>query len=423
MLQTVTKFFSKRNTKRQKRSFDKDYNAANAFILLVTEKMEELSNTTPQTGSNRYKIESNENSKQSSESYSSCLNTNESAAYYKTKSLCDARSVRATNVRERRKHSSCNSKHRTACENETFQNDIISVDKFPTNTQVEYDQLNNLLESDAAKKCVIRNYCKSKRRTIVDYSWLFDQKNIPRLNRFDRGKLRECCQLMTYDQSILAYDVLKKLIEDIAEPSVIPQILETIIMHILGREKEPASFKDLFSNRNLAEIRWHGYRRPFGLLLSMIFPKRFKQLPESDRQNEVMSIARIIKESLTRKSNIIFVNKTETESNIYESPSMSENIKIVYVKKVGEDKAQANARKSYYVNQQSYTFSKIDKFYLRNSNNILSNGVYKSQICGSNSAREKWINSEAQFIRRKRLIKCRSQMVTVRVIRDFNSKP
>ncbi|CAI9727019.1 Hypothetical predicted protein [Octopus vulgaris] len=436
MLQSMTKFFTKRNTKHYKRSFDKDYNAANAFILLVTEKMEELSNKT-ETASHRYEIESNENSEHSSDSYSYCdnLNTNDSAVYYKTKNLCDARSVRATNVRERRKHSSCN-KNELACENETFQKEIISADKFPAKTQIEYNQLDNIQESGCAnwensKECVSRNSknnFKFKRRTKVDYSWLFDRKNIPRLNRFDRGKLRECCQLMTYDQSILAYDVLQKLIEDISEPSVIPLILDTIIMYILGQDKESASFRDLFRRRNLTEIRWQGYMRPFGQLLSVLFPKRFKQLPDSDRQNEVISMASIIKESLMKKSSNVFVNKPSTESEVIELPNESKDINVVYVQRVDHDRGQTSAQKSYYGNEQSYKFCKIDKFYLRNSNNILSNSMYKSQICRSKPGliekqNLEWIDREEEFRRRKRVIKCRSQAVTVRVIRDFNSKP
>ncbi|XP_014785383.1 uncharacterized protein LOC106880080 [Octopus bimaculoides] len=428
MFQSVTKFFTKRNTKHHKRSFDKDYNAANAFILLVTEKMEELSNIKTQTASDRYEIESNENSEQSSDSYSYCdnLNTNDSAVYYKNKNLCDSRSVSATNVRERRKHSSCN-KNGSVCENETLQKDIISADKFPANTQVEYDQLNNLHESgcanwDNSKKCISRNNCKFKRRTKVDYSWLFDRKNIPRLNRFDRGKLRECCQLMTYDQSILAYDVLQKLIEDISEPSVIPEILDTIIMYILGQEKESASFKDLFRRRNLTEICWQGYMRPFGLILSALFPKKFKQSPDPDRQNEAIKIASVVKESLMKKCNKVFVNKASTESDVFESPNEAKDINVVYVQRVDQDRGQTSAQKSY-GNQQSYKLCKIDKFYFRNSNNILSNSMYRSQICRLQPASRERINSEAQFRRRKRLIKRRSQAVTVRVIRDFNSKP
>ncbi|GAB1603723.1 hypothetical protein Ahia01_000653600 [Argonauta hians] len=407
MLKSMANLFTKRRRKQQ-RCFDEDYNAANAFILLITEKMDELTNK-----KNVLAIEDLEIKKQSPEEnfyYQDDIDTSNNSAI--NKNLHDSHPAATTNVREIQ--TQINGHNILDISEESCQNVATVADELSTSQQVYGERLKPFTSDlQNYKGGTNRDINRGNRKIQADYSWLFDSHSPRRLHCIDRGKLRECCQLMTYDQSIFAYKVLQHLLKDISEPSDIPFLLDQIIMHILDQEEIKTTYRDFinpFRIKNLSESNWQWYLRPFGRILSLFFPNRFKKSSELDsHSNNVECTANFIKEYLMKNSTVVFINRKITEPGVLE---WSNGSNVVYVQRVSYDRTEAQLEVSNITNHKSRVCYKINKLDLRNlntsSNNMLQPKMYDPTI------------SRTQFKMRKRVIKRHSQAVTVRVIRDLN---
>lgn len=83
----------------------------------------------------------------------------------------------------------------------------------------------------------------------VNYSWLFDNEDNYKLNCFERAKIRDQCRQLTLDQSVLAYEIFLKRSERIIEPMDLPKVLDEILTVLLSRKPVRKNCIEVFKKR------------------------------------------------------------------------------------------------------------------------------------------------------------------------------